>query len=379
MKSVRILVDDKIPFINGALDDVARVVYKKGSDIGPDDVRDMDALIIRTRTKCNRDLLDRSAVRCIATATIGFDHIDTDYCERNKIFWTNAPGCNSSSVEQYFISAVLELSKRMNFLPENLNLGIIGVGHVGSKVAKAALALGMKVRLNDPPRERKEGKEGFVSLDTIRKESDIISFHVPLNREGPDRTYRMADRNFFRRLSKPVHLINTSRGPVIDEGALLSAIKNGTVQSCVLDVWENEPVIHPELLSSVDLATPHIAGYSTDGKANGTAMSVRAVSRFFGLGRDDWMPSDLPEPENNPLIIECKGLSELEILGNIYHQTYSIALDDRMLRDNLSAFEYLRGNYRLRREPSAFKVQLKNNKFETLTGKLEKLGFMILN
>jgi erythronate-4-phosphate dehydrogenase len=197
--------------------------------------------------------------------------------------------------------------------------------------------------------------------------------------EGVDRTYKMADSHFFQTLSKPVHLINTSRGSVIDEDALLSAMSKKIVRSCILDVWESEPYINTELLLKVDLATPHIAGYSTDGKANGTTMSVQAVSRFFGLGKDDWKPGNLPEPEKNPLIIDCLGLSEMEVLRDIYNQTYSISLDDRMLRDNVPDFELLRGSYRIRREPCAFNVQLKNNKFEALPGKLEKLGFSIMN
>lgn len=378
MEPVRIIVDNKIPFIKGALDDAARVTYMNGSDIGPDEVRNVDALIIRTRTRCGRELLDGSEVKCIATATIGFDHIDTEYCDRNNIFWTNAPGCNSSSVVQYFVSAVLELSMRRNFSPENLTIGIIGAGNVGSRVAEAAQVLGMNVLLNDPPRERREGRAGFVSIDTIMQESDVISFHVPLNMDGPDKTYRMGGRHFFESLSKPVFLINTSRGPVIDEVALLQAIRTKKVKYCVLDVWENEPGINTELLSEVDLATPHIAGYSTDGKANGTAMSVTAVSRFFHLGKDDWKPMNLPEPENSHILVDCTGLSEIEVMRNVYSQTYSVSTDDRLLRDKVSAFESLRGNYRVRREPPAYKVQLKNNKFEALPGKLKKLGFSVL-
>jgi len=379
MKSVKILIDNKIPFIHGALDDIAELKYMDGSRIRSSDVKEMDALIIRTRTVCNEKLLAGSSVRFIATATIGFDHIDTVYCQRKGISWTNAPGCNSSSVEQYFVSAILELSARRIISPEGLTLGIIGVGNVGSKVARVAEVLGMRVLLNDPPRARAESESSFVSLEMIRKESDMITFHVPLNMEGADKTYKIADDHFFNSLAKKVHLINTSRGSVIDESALLTAIKRGKIRSCILDVWENEPFIKHELLQAVDIATPHIAGYSTDGKANGTTMSVQAVSRFFKLGRDNWKPANLPPPGLNPIKLDCMGLGEMDILRNVYKHTYSIVKDDAMLRADVPEFESLRGNYRIRREPAAFSVVLQNNNYEDLPRKLEKLGFSVLS
>ena len=208
----KILIDNKIPFIKGALDDVAEVRYLNGSDFTSDEVRDMDALIIRTRTICNEKLLRNSAVKCIASATIGFDHIDTDYCGKKGIFWTNAPGCNSSSVQQYFVSAMIELAVRKDLRFEDITMGVIGVGNVGTKVAMAARILGMRVILNDPPRERKEGRKEFVSLDTIKKESEIITFHVPLNMEGEDKSFKMANESFFNTLSKQVYLLNSPYG-----------------------------------------------------------------------------------------------------------------------------------------------------------------------
>jgi erythronate-4-phosphate dehydrogenase len=379
MKSVKILIDNKIPFIKGALDDIADVSYMEGAAVKPSDVRDMDALIIRTRTICNEVLLHDSTVRFIASATIGFDHIDTEYCKEKGICWTNSPGCNSGSVKQHFVSAVLELWSRSKLLPAETTIGIIGVGNVGSRIAEAAKTLGMNVLLNDPPRSRVEGEAGFVPLERILKEADFISFHVPLNMIGPDRTYKMAGREFFDNLRKPVHFMNTSRGSVVDESSLLSAIRSGKIRSCVLDVWENEPFINTELLQLADIATPHIAGYSTDGKANGTRMSVRAVSNFFRLGIGHWNPDGIPLPHNDRITIDCNSRTGMEILSLAYRETYSVVLDDEELRKNPSRFELLRGNYRVRREPEAFTVHLKNNTFAELPARLRKLGFSVMD
>ncbi len=377
MKSVKILIDNKIPFIKGALDSIAEVIYLDGSDITTVEVKDADAMIIRTRTTCNASLLKDSNVKCIVTATIGYDHIDTKYCDQHGIFWTNSPGCNSSSVEQYFVSAILELVSNRNLTLNDITLGVVGVGNVGSKVARVAKVLGMNVLLNDPPRKRMEGDNGFVSLQTIQKEADIITFHVPLIMEGNDKTYKMVNGHFFELLAKPVYLINTSRGAVIDEHDLISSLNKRTVISCILDVWEDEPEINTELLSRTEFGTPHIAGYSTDGKANGSSMSVQAVSRFFGLGKDNWTPRDLPLPKNNNIHVDCKNNAEPELIRRIYSETYSILDDDTLLRNNPSRFEYLRGSYRIRREPKAFSVHLNNNPYDKLKRKLESLGFMV--
>ena len=378
MKHLKILIDNKIPFIKGALEEVAEVIYLDYSEFNSTNVRHADALIIRTRIICNEELLKGSKVKFIATATIGFDHIDTVYCKKNGISWTNAAGCNSSSVEQYFVSAILELSGRKDFNPGSMAVGVVGVGHVGSKVARAAHSLGMKVLENDPPRESVEGSMNFVSLKKIKQESDIITFHVPLYNEGMNKTYKMVNSDFFNTLNKPVYLINSSRGNVVDETALLTALKEGKIKGCILDVWENEPDINSDLVKLTEFATPHIAGYSCDGKANGSAMSVQAVSRFFGLGIDYWLPENLPLPEKTLLNIDCNRLSEIDIMRKVYSSTYSILQDDELLRNNLSGFEALRGSYRIRREPKAYTIFLQNNKYIKLKRTLENFGFNVI-
>jgi len=379
VKKIKIIADDKIPFLEGVFENVADIRYYPAKDIDKDKVRDADALIIRTRTHCNRELLKGSSVKFIASATIGYDHIDTAYCREKGIQWTNAPGCNAASVEQYVVSVLLNLALTHGFDLKTKTLGVVGVGNVGSKVAGAAGILGMRVLLNDPPRAREEGSTGFVTFDTIVAQSDIVTFHVPLNRGGEDNTFHLADERFFGRLNAGIYLINTSRGEVVDGNALALAIRNGRIQAACLDVWEHEPGISPELLDMVDLATPHIAGYSLDGKANGTTMSVRAVSAFFDLGLDNWSPGDIPVPrESMSLVIDCTGMNETEILTEVYHASYDVKSDDEALRKDVSRFEYLRGNYPVRREPPAWSVRLINNPYDNLPGIFEQLGFSVL-
>lgn len=373
-KRIKVIADDKIPFLKGVIEPYADIIYMPGREIDAGCVKDADALIIRTRTKCNKDLLENSKVRFIATATIGFDHIDTRYCESNNIVWQNAPGCNSSSVEQYILSALLVLAERKQIMLKDKTIGIIGVGHVGSKVERIARLMGMNVLLNDPPREREEHLSYFVPFDRILKESDFISFHVPLTRTGPDKTFHMAENDFFNHLGNKVHLINTSRGEVIDEKVLKNAIRSGKLTSTVLDVWENEPFIDIELSEMADIATPHIAGYSLDGKANGTIMSIRALSRFFGLDLNDWRPENIPLPPEKEIVIDATGKNLMEIITETVLKTYNILEDDDRFRKSIHSFEEQRENYPPRREYGAFSVQIINDQTDAISV-LRELGF----
>lgn len=246
---MKIIIDNKIPYIKEAVQRIAdEVVYAPGKDFTPELVRDADALIVRTRTHCNRDLLEGSRVRFIATATIGFDHIDTEYCKQAGIEWTNAPGCNSASVAQYIQSSLLVWKSCRNKKLNELTIGIIGVGNVGSKVAKVAQDFGMRVLLNDLPREEKEGAERFSSLKKIAEECDIITFHVPLYKEGKYKTFHLADEDFFQSLKRKPVIINTSRGEVIQTDALLKALNSRMISDAIIDVWEHEPEINRDLL-----------------------------------------------------------------------------------------------------------------------------------
>jgi len=378
MHKIQIVADEKIPFLKGALEPVADMVYLPGEKITASDVRQADALIVRTRTRCDRVLLEGSSVKMIATATIGYDHIDTAYCQAKGISWTNAPGCNSSSVEQYIVSALLKLLQERRTRPSEYTMGIVGVGNVGSKVARAAKTLGFNVLLNDPPRENSEGSEKFTPLDELLAGSDIVSLHVPLNRDGTYRTLGLADSTFFNMIRDGAVLMNTSRGEVVDEAALKTALKDKQISAAILDVFSGEPVIDRDLMDLAWIVTPHIAGYSTDGKANGTSMSVRAVSRHFDLGMDGWEAEGVPDPDEKEIFADAGQAPLLEVVGAVHKMTYAIALDDRALRSNPAHFEQLRGKYRVRREPGAYNVRLFND--DGTTGHLlEQLGFEVID
>lgn len=342
---MKIIVDNKIPFIREAIEHIAdEVVYTPGNEFTPELVKDADALVIRTRTHCNRRLLEGSRVRFIATATIGFDHIDTAYCQEAGIAWANAPGCNASSVAQYVHSTLLLLQMKRDKPLTGLTMGVIGVGHVGSLVAEVAGDLGMKVLLNDPPREEQEGPGRFHSLHTLAERCDILSFHVPLNRAGKYQTFHLADEAFFRSLCRQPVFINTSRGEVADTAALLHALESGLISDAVIDVWENEPDIDRALLHKAFIATPHIAGYSADGKANATRMALTALCKFFGIKPDFHI---VPPKPVNPVITAS---NETEA----YLQMYDPRRDSDALKSQPELFEKLRGDYPLRRERQAY-------------------------
>lgn len=373
---MKFIIDDKIPYIQGALEPFGEVLYLSGPKTTPEIVKDADAIITRTRTICNESLLAGSAVKMIATATIGYDHIDTEYCEKAGIRWTNAPGCNSKSVEQYIASALFVLAERKGFELKGKTIGVVGVGQVGSKVAKVCELFGMNVLLNDPPRARKEGSEKFCSLQKIMQEADFITLHVPLNMQGEDATFHLANEQFFKLLKRQPYLFNSCRGEVLDTKSAKEAVSNKLISGLVIDCWENEPDLDLELLGLVDLATPHIAGYSKDGKANGTTMSIQALSRFFGLGIDDWIAQKVEVPENTSIELDGADLSQEALLSKAILTTYDIRKDDADLRRNPELFEKLRGDYPVRREYPVYTVHCKNVS-QVIQSKLKALGFEI--
>lgn len=373
---IRIVADDKIPFLKGVLEPYARVTYLPGNQINRNSISGTDALLVRTRTKCNHELLSDTKVKFIATATIGFDHIDTEYCEKNGIKWTNAPGCNSSSVQQYIASALLRISGESGFSLKDKTLGIIGVGNVGSKVQKLASALGMTVILNDPPRERKEKEKIFSSLDHLLKESDIITLHVPLNPDGQDKTYHLFSSESFGRIKKGSWFINSSRGEVVETEALKDALGGEKLAGAVIDVWEREPEIDIPLMHMSFLATPHIAGYSADGKANGVSMIVKDLCESFDIPLTDWYPSEIPPPPVSLLTIDCNGKSNEEIVRRAVFHSYNIVEDDVRLRFDPTRFEKERENYPVRREFSCYTIDLRDGNEES-RNLLISLGFKV--
>ena len=367
---MKIIVDNKIPYIKGILEPFADVEYYAPADINREVVCDADILIIRTRTRCNRELLEGSKVRYIGTATIGYDHIDTEWCGKNGIVWTNAPGCNASSVGQYILSSLLSLQERKDFVLEGKVIGIVGVGNVGRIVADYCRMVGMEVLLNDPPRARLEDSTCFVSLDEVAKECDIITFHTPMNKSGMDCTYHLAGADFFSRLRKRPVIINSSRGEVVDNRALYNAYQSGNVSEMILDCWENEPDVDDVLLSNVFIGTPHIAGYSADGKANATRQIVQAISRWMGISID----TSLIQPPAPVFPDIDLSLCSDNILASAVLATYDPRNDTAALRAAPGTFEKLRGEYGLRREFNAYTVHHAVSRDIEL---LQKLGFQV--
>ena len=332
-RAMKIVIDDKIPYIREAVAFVTdNAVYMDGSKITAADVRDADALIVRTRTRCDERLLGGSSVRFVGTATIGYDHLDTAWLDSVGIRWTNCPGCNAASVAQYLRSVLLLLARDYGVSLSGTTLGIVGCGHVGSLVRDAALSLGMRVLVCDPP----VGAPGYVPLDAIEREADIITFHVPLVRCGDNPTWHLADEAFFSRLARRPFVINTSRGAVVDNAALLRALDDGRVRQAVVDTWEHEPEINVDLLERVYIGTPHIAGYSADGKANADNMVMEALCRFFGV---------TPPPPVVPPSLPADFVYTGDPL-----QLYNPLDDSRRLKVAPDMFEHLRGAYPLRRE-----------------------------
>ena len=340
---MKIVADKHIPFLEGVFEPYAEVVYIDGRQINHDDVVDADALIIRTRTKCNADLLDGTKVQLISTATIGTDHIELDYCARHGIEVHNAEGCNAGGVMQYVFSALYGVAARKNIKLDGANFGIIGVGHVGSKVEHMARYLGFNVLRCDPPRAAAEGEEGFCSLGYLLANSQIVTMHTPLD----DTTRGMADEEFFMLMQPGAIFINASRGEVMNEDALKAAYPK--LGAAIIDTWNNEPDVDEDLIELVDVATPHIAGYSFQGKQNGTASAVQSVAHHFGIEElyDYYPENDIPDHE--PKLLDLKDKKQGEIAA-VFQYNYPIFTDDFRFRMEPGNFEKMRSNYQYRRE-----------------------------
>lgn len=340
---MKIVADKHIPFLEGVFEPYAEVVYIDGRAITHDDIVDADAMIIRTRTRCNAELLDNTRVRIIATATIGTDHIDLPYCSERGIEVHNAEGCNAGGVMQYVFSALYGVAARKSIRLDGMNFGIIGVGNVGRKVEEMASYLGFNVLRCDPPRASVEGEEGFCSLEYLLANSQIVTLHVPLD----DSTRKMADENFFLQMQPGTIFINAARGEIMDEAALKEAYPK--LGAAIIDTWNNEPDIDEDMIELVDVATPHIAGYSYQGKQNGTAMSVRAVARHFGICElyDFYPENDIPDHE--PVLLDLHDKKQGEVAA-VFQYNYPIFTDDFRFRMEPHNFEKMRSHYEYRRE-----------------------------
>jgi len=371
---MKIVIDTDIPYIKGVFEPYfGKVIYKKGIEIVHNDIKDAVALIVRTRTICNEALLKGSGIRAIATATVGTDHIDIDYCNTQGIEVFSAPGSNAGGVLQWMIAVLFELSQGTGL--QGKVLGVIGVGRIGGLLVKAAEALGLTVLQCDPPRARIEGDKHFFPLKVLLKECDLFSFHVPLSFKGVDATYQMAGNDFFKLIKPGAWIINSARGGVVDEQAMMKGYLTKNVRYA-LDVWDNEPHIDRQVLSKALFATPHIAGYTIEGKVNATIMAVKAIASFFSLNLRLWKPE--PYPIQNPFRLDMNDFIENGAINyrSLFRKVYSISDDDMQLRNNPDHFESIRSNYRLRHDNSgySFDTDLSQNQKEIIRA----LGFNLI-
>lgn len=349
MPRLKIIADRNIPFIESALDGIGQLVMLPGSEIGPEEMRDADILLTRTRTRCDASLLDGSRCTFVGTATIGTDHIDLPYCASRGITVANAPGCNAPAVAQYVLAAIRAGLKTGESLADK-TLGIIGVGNVGSILHRWAEGLGMRVLLNDPPRqERGDSAVRWSSLEEIARESDIISIHTPLTRSDAHPTYHLVDEALVATFGRHPMLINAARGPVTDTAALKKGYAEGLISTLAVDCWEGEPDIDTALLADTLVATPHIAGYSFQGKVRASSMVLEALAdhlvRHYGI--------DIPE---GSLLRTLPPVRPVPATITADEINYDILADTRRLKDLPASlipatFESLRNNYPLRPEP----------------------------
>jgi erythronate-4-phosphate dehydrogenase len=296
---VKILADQNIPCVAEAFADLGEVRLMPGRDIRGEHLQDCRCLLTRTVTRVNRELLDGSAVEFVGTATIGTDHIDLQYLQGAGIGCSNAAGCNAEAASEYVISGLFALAQRRNLDPFRLRAGIVGFGNVGSRLAHKLETLGIECLVNDPPlRDSGEKRRDWVDLDRILQECDFISLHTPLTNSGPYPTFHLLDDRRLQSLRRGCLLVNAARGEIVDNGALLALLQRREDLTVFLDTWENEPLLNRELLRRIDLATPHIAGYSVEGRLRGTQMILDAACRHFGLESGWHMSRQLPPPRN---------------------------------------------------------------------------------
>lgn len=380
---LKIIADENIPYVREAFGRLGDVECHLGREMTAKTLRDADVLLVRSVTRVDADLLDGSSVRFVGTATIGTDHIDKDYLADRGIAFSSAAGSNANSVAEYVIAAMLTLAQDNGWVLQGKSIGIIGVGNIGSILERKVQALGVRPLPNDPPLQRQSGDTRFVSLDEALG-ADFVTCHVPLTRGGRDATWHLLDEAKLGQLHEDTVLINSSRGGVVDNVALKAALECGSIKTTVLDVWESEPNIDMELLKRVKLGSSHIAGYSLDGKVNGTVMLYGALCEM--LGRADTLCASnlLPGAAIAEIQLDTTDKSDQQFLAEATGAIYDITRDDRDLRqltdqpkDKRGAFfDQLRKNYPIRREAHNTLVKLCPHR-DSAAKKLATLGFRL--
>lgn len=364
MPSFQILADENIPCVGEAFGDFGTIRRVAGRSLGPTDVENVDVLLVRSVTPVGPALLSESSVRFVGSATIGTDHVDRDYLAERDIGFAHAPGSNANSVADYVVATLLALARQRNESLRGRTVGVVGCGNVGGRVARRLSALGLSVLRNDPPLAERAEAAGrthdFKSLETVLREADVVTLHVPLKTGGAHPTRHLIDTEALSDLQAGTWLVNTSRGAVVDGGALLDAIEAGRVGAAALDVWEGEPTPDPALVRAVDVATPHVAGYAYDGKVRGTTMLYEALCDFLDVERS-WDPQTVLRPDD-PGALHAHSpdprLPRTAWLHHLARQAYDLAADDTRMRRILARapdqrgeyFSHLRATYPMRRE-----------------------------
>jgi len=380
---LKIIADQNIPQVDKAFAHIGDLQLVDGRRLTATQLADAQVLLVRSVTRINRQLLEHSAVRFVGSATIGTDHVDLTYLQQRGIAFSNAPGCNAVSAAEYVVAAVLQFTQIHHLEPAGLAVGIVGYGNVGSRVASRLAALGCNIRVYDPPRELALHDRDYVSWEQIQT-ADIITAHVPLTKTGDYPTYHMFDQAFFTGLRQDALFINTSRGDAVDEAALKQTIASGKPVHLILDVWQREPNIDMDLLQQTVIATPHIAGYSAEGKHRGLEMIYLAACEFLGV-TPQWSLADAL-PAYSDVIEPDLLLDDLALLRKLVRTAYDITQDDQRMRQmgSMSAdergpwFDGLRKNYPVRREFPYYRLLLPPQR-DWLTNCLKNLGFSVLH
>ena len=358
-----VVIDRKNPFLAAALTPLCAVRVLSTEQMDRSHLQDADAVIVRSETRVDASLLEGTHVRFVGTATIGTDHVDTRYLAQRGIGFASAPGSNANSVAEYVAAALLVAAGKTGLTLRGSTLGIVGAGNVGSRVARVGDALGMRVLLNDPPLARSTRDPRYLPLNDLM-DADVISLHVPLTHEGMDATHHLWNMTRIGMMKKGSLLLNTSRGGVVDTFALHGALLHGHLTAAILDVWEHEPAIDVGLLGRVLIGTPHIAGYSLDGKINAARMMFEALVRHFGLVAEWTGPANVP-PAGSGEVETHTGGSDQDIVRSVVTRCYDIEQDDGQLRvtgilapeERARAFRGLRSGYPVRREFAATTVR----------------------
>ncbi|WP_312633284.1 4-phosphoerythronate dehydrogenase PdxB [Pseudescherichia sp.] len=370
---MKILVDENMPYARELFSRLGEVKPVAGRPIPVDELADAQALMVRSVTRVNASLLSGTAVKFVGTATAGTDHVDQAWLDEAGIGFSAAPGCNAIAVVEYVFSALLMLAERDGFTLKDRTVGIVGVGNVGSRLQARLEAWGVRTLLCDPPRAERGDAGDFRPLEALVREADILTFHTPLFKEGLYKTLHLADDALISALKPGAILINACRGAVVDNAALLTRLEAGQDLSVVMDVWEPEPDLNVELLKRVDIGTPHIAGYTLEGKARGTTQVFEAFSAFIGHRQQVALDTLLPAPEFGRITLH--GPLDQPTLKRVAHLVYDVRRDDAPLRKVAGIpgeFDKLRKNYLERREWSSLYIQCDDAEAASL---LHKLGF----